>query len=763
MADRKPKVKKPKGMPSREAIIAFMRENPEQATKREIARAFNLKGDNRVALKHLLRELEEDGTFEKRGKRLASPGALPPTAVLEISGRDRDGGLMAMPVAWDVEADGPAPLVALSVPRNPRAKIVIPGIGDRVLARITRQGEGYTGRVIKRLEKPQAATLAVVRKLKSGGYRLMPVERRDEELDIEEADLSKAQDGDLVEIDVTKVGRYGLKKAKVSSVIGSLSSEKAVSMIAIHAHDIPHVFPSEVFDEAASAKPPALTAPREDWRDVPLITIDPADAKDHDDAVYAEPDPSPANAGGHIVTVAIADVAHFVRSGSALDKEALKRANSVYFPDRVVPMLPERISNDLCSLREGVDRPAMAVRMVFDAQGHKIDHRFHRIMMRSHAKLAYEQAQAAIDGEADAATLDVLETILKPLWAAYATMLKGRNTRQPLELDLPERKIKLNEDGTVDKIVIPPRLDAHKLIEECMIQANVAAAETLERAKQDLVFRVHDSPSLAKQEALREFLKTMDISLAQGAQLRPAAFNQILSKVAGTDTADLVNSVVLRSQSQAEYSPDNYGHFGLNLARYAHFTSPIRRYADLIVHRALIAALDLGDDGATDAAMEGLRDIAAHISKAERRASNAERDTVDRLIALHLEDNVGATYDGRISGVVKSGLFVALTTYGTDGFIPASSLGSEFFHHDEGLHAMIGERSGKGYRLGDSVEVKIAEVAGLSGTMRFDMETEPRDLGFSRQSRHKSRRAAARRPGTSKAHGGPKGRSRKRR
>lgn len=727
-------------MPTREQVLEFIRENPDRATKRDIAKAFNLKGDDRVVLKAFLKELEADGAFEKRGKRFAEKGALSGTTVLEIVSRDKDGGLIGKPQDWD-ESSGERPRVLISTPRNPRAKVVIPGVGERVLARVGQTGDGeYTARVIKRLEKPKAATLGVVRKLKDGSWRLEPVERKESELDIQLTNLGDAKDGDLVEISVVKSGRYGLASAKVQEVIGSLGSEKAVSMIAIHAQGIPHVFPDKVLSEADAAKPAKPHKPREDWRDIPLITIDPATAKDHDDAVFAQADPD--NEGGHIVYVAIADVSYYVRPGSAMDREALKRGNSVYFPDRVVPMLPERISNDLCSLRGGEDRAALAVKMWFDAKGTKTKHTFHRVMMNSHAKLSYEQAQAAIDGATDDDTAPIFETILKPLWDAYACMTRGRNARGPLELDLPERKILLKEDGTVDKVVVPARLDAHKLIEECMIQANVAAAETLEAKKHKLVYRVHDTPSLAKQEALREFLKTLDIPLARGAALRPSAFNGILERVADTDQADLVNSVVLRSQSQAEYSPDNYGHFGLNLKRYAHFTSPIRRYADLIVHRALVTALDLGDgkDGLPDMELDDLREIASAISQTERRAVMAERSTIDRLIAQHLKDRIGDSFDGRIAGIANSGLFVTLNITGADGFVPISKLGDEYYHFDETAHAMIGERSGTGFRLGDSVEVKVVEVQPMAGAMRFEMMSEPRDLGMAKASFHKSRK-----------------------
>lgn len=732
-----------KYMPTRDAVLAFIRDNPDRATKRDIAKAFNLKGDDRIALNIFLKDLQAEGAFEKRGKRFAEPNAIVGTTVLEIITRDNNGGLIGRPVEWDEANAGPAPRVLISIPKNPRAKVVVPGVGERVLARVGMSGENeYSARVIKRLERPKAVTLGIVRKLKDGLWRLVPVERREDELDIQPNNLGDAKDGDLVEISVVKTGRHGLASARVETVIGSLTSEKAVSMIAIHAQGIPHIFPEEVLDEAEAAVAPKLVKPREDWRDVPLITIDPADAKDHDDAVYAQIDDDPKNAGGFIVYVAIADVSYFVRPGTAMDREALNRGNSVYFPDRVVPMLPERISNDLCSLRGGVERPALAVKMWFDAQGNKLRHTFHRVMMKSHAKLSYNQAQAAIDGATDDDTAPIMDSILRPLWDAYACMTIGRKERGPLELNLPERKILLKEDGTVDRVIVPPRLDAHKLIEECMIQANVAAAETLEAKKQMLVYRVHDTPSLAKQESLRAFLKTLDIALAQGAALRPSSFNAILEGVEDTDQADLVNSVVLRSQSQAEYTPENYGHFGLNLRRYAHFTSPIRRYADLIVHRGLIRALGLGDgrDGLPDMEMDTLREIATSISQAERRAVVAERSTVDRLIAQHLEDKIGATFDGRVAGMANSGLFVTLNITGADGFVPISKLGDDYYHFDETAHAMIGERSGLGYRLGDGVEVKVVEVQPMAGAIRFEMVSEPRDLGMGTKSFHKARR-----------------------
>ncbi len=737
-------------LPSREVILRFIADHPQKASKRELAKAFGLKGDSRVELKHLLRDLEQEGMLQKTRKSLIRPGALPPVTVLDITTRDKDGGLIGRPAEWSDEM-GVAPAVSIrqsSSPagRNGKGKAPVAGMGDRILAKIfaatDRGGPAYTARIIKILDKRRGALLGVFKDAPGGGGRLLPIERRGEEMLIDPDDKGDAKDGDLVEVEVARLRSFGLPRAKVLSIVGSVASEKAISMIAIHAHGIPYIFPPAVVAEADDAKP-ATMSHREDWRDVPLITIDPADAKDHDDAVYAEHDPSPDNEGGVIVTVAIADVSYYVRPNSPLDREALKRGNSVYFPDRVVPMLPERISNDLCSLREGQDRPALAVRMTFSKEGRKAGHTFHRVMMKSAAKLSYQQAQAAIDGNPDDKAGPLLEPILKPLWHAYEVMKRGRERRQPLELDMPERKIQLKPDGTVDRVVVPPRLDAHKLIEEMMIQANVAAAETLEKKKQPLIYRVHDGPSLSKQEILREFLATLGITLAKGGNMRANNFNGILAKAEDTPHQTMVNEMVLRSQSQAIYSPENIGHFGLNLMKYAHFTSPIRRYADLIVHRALVGSLGFGEGGITPDEEAALDDIAAEISTFERRAMAAERETVDRLIAHHLAGRIGEEFDGRVGGVTKSGLFVALPDYGADGFVPISTLGMDYFIYDEAHQALSGEKTGLGYRLGDSVTVKLVEAIPLAGALRFEMVSEGRKMPTAVRSFHKGGRRDA--------------------
>ncbi|TYC63288.1 ribonuclease R [Rhodobacterales bacterium] len=729
-------------MPSREDILAYVADNPGRAGKREIARHFGIVGGARIHLKKMLKDLSDDGLIEKRNKRMIRSGDLPPVFVANLAERNQDGDLIGTPVDWDDEAGDPPKILILTG----KTKATQPGLGDRALIRLTEaesgSGADKVARVIRVLEKRQGAILGILRKRDvSRPPYLEPIDRKQRELDVDATDLKEADDGDLVSVQVTRSGRYGHPRASIVERFGSMHSEKAVSEIALQSHGIPHVFPAAVETQAEAAKPVEKLGKREDWRQVPLITIDPPDAKDHDDAVYAEADTDPDNEGGYVVYVAIADVAHYVTPRSPMDREANLRGNSVYFPDRVIPMLPERISNQLCSLREKEDKPALGVRMVFDKTGRKTGHSFHRVLMRSAAKLSYLQAQKAVDGVTDERTETLLEGVLKPLWASYAVLKRGRDAREPLELDLPERKIALKKDGTVDHVYVPERLDAHKLIEEFMIQANVAAAETLEKKKSPLLYRIHDASTPEKLESLKDFLSTLNIKLPSTGGLRPSVFNGILAKVKDSPQAHLVNEVVLRSQAQAEYAPQNIGHFGLNLRRYAHFTSPIRRYADLIVHRGLISALGLGNDGLPEGIESKLEAIGAEISAAERRAMLAERDTIDRLIALWMSDQIGATFRGRIAGVVKSGMFVRLEDTGADGFIPASTIGLEYYRYDEASHALIGDKTGETHQLGDQVEVRLVEAAPFAGSLTFELLSPGRIAGKQlRKSMPKARR-----------------------
>ena len=710
--------KKREHLPTREDVLAYLSQHPA-ATKRDLARHFDVKGNDKVALKRLLRDLMDEGDVKRgRGRKMLRAGDLPEVTVVEVIERDADGEMLCRPAQWD--GDGKPPLIRLAPGADAAVEGRALGIGERFLARLKRVGDGYEARIIKRLGMSAHKALGVFRKLGRHG-RIEPVDRKvRNEFLVAEGDTGGALDGELVVAEPLAGREMGQPRARVIERLGPMSAPKAISLIAIHAHGIPDHFPDAVADEAERAKA-ATVEGRVDLRQVPLVTIDPPDARDHDDAVWAAPDDDPTNKGGFKAIVAIADVAFYVRPDSALDREAVRRGNSVYFPDRVVPMLPERLSADLCSLKEKQDRAILAAHLKFDAQGRLKSHRFERALMRSAARLTYNEVQEALDGHSNDKTGPLLEPILKPLEACYRALVKAREKRSPLDLDLPERKIELGPDGRVKSIAVRERYDAHKLIEEFMIQANVAAAETLEARKSPLVFRIHAPPSAEKLHALSDFLATLNIALPKGQTVTTAMLNRVLAAARNTPNTDLVNVVMLRSQSQAEYSPDNIGHFGLTLRRYAHFTSPIRRYADLIVHRALIRAFKLGPGGLNDTEVDRLTRTAEEISQYERRAMAAERDSTDRYVAAFMSDKVGAEFAGRISGVTRFGLFVRLEETGADGLVPVRSLGREFFNHDERSHALVGERSGLTFRLGDKVRVRLEEATPLTGGLRFEL------------------------------------------
>ena len=701
-----------------------------QGSKRDLARVLGIKGSERIALKRILKELETEGVIERSSrKRYAPAGALPEVGVLEIIGHDPDGELLARPQRW--EQSEPPPKILIIPGRDAEAGPAL-GIGERVLARLSRTDEGYEARVIKRIGAGVHRVLGVYRE-HAGQGRIAPIDRKSRhEFVVDRHDKGGADSNELVLVEPLAGRSSGLPRARVIERLGSMNEPRAISLIAIHEHGIPTEFSREALAEAEEAKPPRF-AGRTDLRSFPLVTIDPEDARDHDDAVWAGPDPDPANKGGHIVIVAIADVAYYVRTGSALDREALRRGNSAYFPDRVVPMLPEQLSADLCSLRENEDRPCLAVRMIFDANGKKRRQEFLRGMMRSAARLTYAQAQRAFDGKPDGDHRDIAALTLAPLWNAYRAVAEARDRRAPLNLDLPERRVVLGPDGHVASIAFRERLESMRLIEEFMIQANVAAAETLEKARTPLVYRVHEKPSQEKLHAFADYLRSIGMSFAKGQVVKPQTFNHILATAKGGLHQEVLNDVVLRTQAQAIYDTENIGHFGLNLQRYAHFTSPIRRYADLIVHRALIRALHFGDDGLTDSEIGKLSETAEHISMCERRAMAAERDSTDRYVAAFMEDRVGAVFTGRVTGVTRFGLFVRLNETGADGLVPIRTIGAEFFRHDEKRHALVGERSGTAYVLGDTVTVRLREAAPLTGGLRFELVADDVEIKRSRR------------------------------
>ncbi|WP_374298740.1 ribonuclease R [Paracoccus sp. (in: a-proteobacteria)] len=701
-------------LPSKEQIMEWVAEHPDANSKRDIAKAFGIKGAERIELKRLLKELEGEGHLERRRRHYLDAERLPPVTVLELLPPDGSGDLFARPMEW--HGDGPMPRIHYA----PRESDPALGRGDRFLGRLVEvHGEDYQyqARLIRRITAAPHRITGIFRKEAEGG-RIVPIDKgQDKEWRVRPDATQGAQNGELVQAEqIGPKGRMGLPTARIIERLGDPSAPRAVSLIAIHQHGIPDDFPDAVIEEAEGRKPATMKG-REDLRDLPLVTIDPSDARDHDDAVAAHVEED----GGATIWVAIADVAHYVTPGSALDREAWLRGNSTYFPDRVVPMLPEALSADLCSLHEGVDRPVIAVRMRLDAQGNKISHNFHRGMMHSRASLAYEQAQAAADGNPDAQTEPLMDSVIRPLWHAYGLLKEARARRQPLDLDLPERRIELTPDGRVKSVNFRERFDAHKLIEEFMVLANVAAAEELTRRQRPLLFRVHEEPSLEKIDALREVAQASGFTLAKGQVLHTSHLNRLLAQSEGTDFDELINISTLRSMTQAYYHPENFGHFGLALKSYAHFTSPIRRYSDLIVHRALISGHGWGKDGLSPQDMDRLGETATHISETERRSMAAERDTTDRYLAAFLSERVGTEMTGRISGVQKFGAFVKLDETGADGLLPIRAIGQEYFHFDPDAQMLVGSDTGLEIGLGQRVTVRLAEAIPMTGGLTLDL------------------------------------------
>ncbi len=716
---RKPHSERTVPLPTKQELLDYIRESPVPLGKRELARAFQVKGEARQELKALLSELKREGALDGHGgRRVGAASRLPEVSVLEIVGFDEDGELIARPPGGDPE-DPETPTVAMAPDRR-GARMVT---GDRVLTRVRHlKGVHYEGFPIRHLGQPSQRIVGIYETARRGGL-VRPTNRRlKESYEIAADDAAGAVDGELVLVEPKAFHPRGgtRREGRVVERLGSAANPHALSLIAIAEHGLPDVFPPEALREAESGKAVPL-GKRLDLRQVPLVTIDGEDARDFDDAVFAEPDPETGNDGGFRLLVAIADVAHYVRPDSALDREARKRGNSTYFPDRVIPMLPEALSNGWCSLRPKEERGCLVAEMRIDANGRMLGHRFHRGLMRSAARLTYEQIQAAADGRSDDTTEPLLDLVVRPLYAAYGALERARKARGTLDLDLPERRVHLNEDGSVRAILPRPRLDSHRLIEAFMITANVCAAETLQETGRPCMYRVHEPPDPQKVEALRQVLRDIDLGFPKGERIRPELFTRVLDKVAGSEAAPMVSELVLRAQSQARYSPENLGHFGLALQRYAHFTSPIRRYSDLLVHRALIDGLRLGGDGLQKGDAERFEEWAAQISATERRSAAAERDAVDRFVSLFLAKEVGTLQEGRITSVTRFGLFVRLDESGADGLVPISTLPSDYYEHDERAHALIGRRWGRRYRLGERHSVRIREAEALTGSLTLEL------------------------------------------
>ncbi|PKP89649.1 MAG: ribonuclease R [Alphaproteobacteria bacterium HGW-Alphaproteobacteria-16] len=704
----KTKAKAAPGLPTRKQIMDFITSSETPAGKREIARAFGLQGADKIALKALLKDMADEGLIDSApGRAFHKMGGVPKVTVLRVVDIDGDT-VWAIPERWEAEG---VPEPRLRVREGGRRGAL--GVGDRILARTEEAGNGWIAHPMKKLARGEEMMLGVVRE-EGGRLYLHSVDKRERNT-YPISERNGAEPGDLVMAE--KSGRPPRIFAHVKERLGDPFQPRSFSLIAIHKHGIPNVFSDELIAEAERVARHDLGKGREDLRHLPIVAIDPADARDHDDAIWATPDDDPKNEGGWKAIIAIADVSFYVRPNSLLDKEARKRGNSVYFPDRVVPMLPEVLSADVCSLKEGVDRAALACHLQVSAKGELKSWRFSRAVVRLAANIAYEDAQAAIDGKIEH---DMTEPALRPLWDCWKALYAAREKREPLDLDLPERRIELDEKGRILSVAPRERLDAHKLVEDYMIAANVAAAKALEAKKAPVMYRVHEPPSREKLVALKDYLKTFELEFALGQVIKPGVFNQILKKLVESDIREEVMIQVLRTQTQAYYGPQNAGHFGLSLGSYAHFTSPIRRYADLVVHRALVEAYAQGPGGLLPQQGEMER-VGESISQLERRAMEAERETVDRYVAAYLSAHVGEVMDARITGVQSFGFFATIDGIGGDGLVPARDLGREYFRYDEASQRLIGEDTGESYALGQRLQLKLVEANPVSGALRFEL------------------------------------------
>ena len=706
---------------SKSDLLTFLDEAGEPVKKKTIADAFNIKGDDRVELKNLLRQLENKGDIIKYpGPKYTVPEALPDIAVIEVVDIDDQGNVVGGPSEWDERLAGPPPVIDILPEKKSGAASL--GSGDRVLARLHRKDSTkYDATVLRRLDVPQGQVMGIVQKGKRG-FELKPVSKKARfDFAIPDKDLKGAKDGDIVVGEVQPGGRRHDKKARIVEIVGRQDDPMAISLISLHEQGLREKFTESVLKETRDLKVPPLKG-REDLRDLPLVTIDGADARDFDDAVFAERIKDDDGKPAYHIIVAIADVAYYVRPGSKLDIEAWTRGNSTYFPDRVVPMLPEALSNDLCSLRPDQDRACMAAHLWIDEKGRLTKYKFVRGLMRSSARLTYEQVQDAYDGRPDEVTKPLVKDVITPLYEVFYVLKEARERRGALDIEMPERQILIDDKGHMTGVTRKNRLAAHMLIEECMILTNVAAAQALEKKEAPCVYRIHDKPDMEKLENAREFIASFGLQMKKGKITKPGQLNGILHHVKDHSCQDLIHEVILRAQSAAVYSSENIGHFGLNLDKYAHFTSPIRRYSDLIVHRSLIKAYGLGPGGLEDEEKSRIEETCEHISGTERASMLAERNAVDRFAASYLvRQKAAQSFDGRIRAVTGFGLFVTLEETGVDGLVPVRTLGGDYFRHDEKLHALIGERTGVVFRLGAKIQVRIVEADAITGSAVFEV------------------------------------------
>ena len=697
-------------MPNMQELMDYLNQQGGTVNKRHIARNFKIKGENRKELRKMIKELKSSGVIEVkedgRKNRLRLAGKLSEYEQIEITGIDSMGDLIARPLDWRSQKEMPQ-IVIVKNKINPPA-----GVGDIVQARLKQLKKYlYEGEIIRRITSSGNQMVGVYE-----NNKVYSVDRRLKQafalLDVPRDVHNK----DIVLVEIPSI-RSREPIARFIQKIGSSTDPHAATLIAIYMHHLPVMFLKQTEKEVKNLTIPPLDEKRIDLRHISFVTIDGADAKDFDDAVWAEPDESAENKGGYHVMIGIADVSWYVRPETALDMDAKLRGNSVYFPDRVIPMLPFEVSNGVCSLRPNEDRAALVCEVFLDKNGVKKQHRFLRALIRSSRRLTYTEVEEAIQNKTP---IVGLEDEIKSLKNVYDVLRKQRKKRGVIEIDVPEQQVELDSKGNILSIHPREMLSSMHLIEELMILANVAAAETLEEKKMPVMYRVHDRPSAEKLKTLNNFLQSIKVikkPLSENAL--PHDFNDVLIRTKTSDKSFAINEFVLRSQSQACYSPENIGHFGLSLLRYAHFTSPIRRYADLMVHRALVDALKLGEGGLSKESVVDFESVARHISQTERQAAAAEQDSIDRYIAAYLKNKENKTFKVRISSITSFGIFVRLESFGADGFIPMRYLGGDFYDYDERTQTLIGRATGRKFQVGEKLQAVLKEVSPLTGGLLF--------------------------------------------
>ena len=718
-------------LPTRDQILEFILNSRGTVGRREIARTFGLRGADRNWLRQELKNLKKEGLIGGNRRRATRPVAIPPVTVIEVSHIDSQGDAICIPSKQGKQL--PPAIIYLSTrPNNP----INPGVGDRFLARLKKmQDDSYEAIPIRILPAIPKRFIGLMH-ANMDGATIRSIERNDrQDLFIKKENMLDATDGDYV---LAQSIPNTHSEARVIERLGAEGEPQIVSVLVLKSKNIPIDFDAETMALAKSKTVPEIGT-RRDFRKTQFVTIDGNDARDFDDAVWAAPDTAKNNQNGWKLRIAVADVAYYVREGDALDQTARLRGNSVYCPDRVVPMLPESLSNGLCSLKPNEDRACIVACITIDATGTVIKKNFVRGLMRSVARLTYEQVQSAYDGIPEDETGSLTKKIIKPLYGAFDVLNRARQKRGTLELELPERKIEFNKTGHVHAINEQQRLDSHRMIEEFMITANVAAAEVLEQHSEPVMYRIHDRPAADKIESLAEAVNNLGLKFKKTNMIDPRSFSLLVKNAHKKNISKIVNEIVLRTQSQAVYGPLRIGHFGLGLKTYCHFTSPIRRYSDLLVHRSLITALKLGSDGHSSGFAQNYSAIGEEISKTERRAMAVEREVKSRLITGFIAERIGAEFKAQITGITRFGIFVRLNDNGAEGLIPIGTLPGDWYNVAKSGLKMTEERTGIHFYLGETVNVKLVEALPITGSLKFAIVAKNATAYSSgrRKSRHK--------------------------